>query len=129
MTSSDTLSEQYARRFQAAQAYRDGVWKILLKSRLQKWVGRDKDVLDLGCGWGVETAERKLKFDAVISTVAIPYAVDMLIDLPIKQVERYRALPNIGVVCVHRAQGYAPIRGTHWSDSEQSPSRRCVAEP
>jgi len=52
VTSSDTPSEQYARRFQAAQAYRDGVWKILLKSRLQEWVGRDKDVLDLGCGWG-----------------------------------------------------------------------------
>lgn len=39
-------------------------------------------------------------FDAVISTVAIPYAVQMLRDLPADLLARYRALPNIGVVCV-----------------------------
>lgn len=39
-------------------------------------------------------------FDAVISTVAIPYAVPMLTDLPESLLARYRALPNIGVVCV-----------------------------
>ena len=39
-------------------------------------------------------------FDAVISTVAIPYAVPMLRDLPTSTVAQYRALPNIGVVCV-----------------------------
>jgi protoporphyrinogen oxidase len=49
---------------------------------------------------GIETEEGEFRFDAVISTVAIPYAVDMLIDLPADLVERYRALPNIGVVCV-----------------------------
>ena len=52
MVSSDGLSEQYARRFQAARDYRDGVWKTLLHRRLQEWVGYDKEVLDLGCGWG-----------------------------------------------------------------------------
>lgn len=39
-------------------------------------------------------------FDAVLSTVAIPYAVPMLADLPEPLLARYRALPNIGVVCV-----------------------------
>lgn len=39
-------------------------------------------------------------FDAVISTVAIPYAVELLSDLPEAMLNRYRALPNIGVVCV-----------------------------
>jgi len=73
--------------------------KIILSMPVKRIVVTDGRV------WGVETAERKLKFDAVISTVAIPYAVDMLIDLPIKLVERYRALPNIGVVCVvHKLQ-------------------------
>lgn len=45
-------------------------------------------------GSGIES------FDAVISTVAIPYVVPMLVELPSKVLERYRALPNIGVVCV-----------------------------
>jgi ubiquinone/menaquinone biosynthesis C-methylase UbiE len=52
MANSDALSEQYNRRFEAAQAYRDGVWQTILKARLQNWVGEDRDVLDLGCGWG-----------------------------------------------------------------------------
>ena len=39
-------------------------------------------------------------FDVVISTVPIPHAVAMLADLPDELLERYRALPNIGVVCV-----------------------------
>jgi len=39
-------------------------------------------------------------FDAVISTIAIPQAVTMLADLPEHTLARYRALPNIGVVCV-----------------------------
>lgn len=40
------------------------------------------------------------RFDAVISTIAIPYAAEMLTDLPHDLLARYRALPNIGVVCV-----------------------------
>ena len=39
-------------------------------------------------------------FDEVISTVPIPHAVPMLADLPETLLARYRALPNIGVVCV-----------------------------
>lgn len=39
-------------------------------------------------------------FSAVISTVPIPQAVPMLGDLPTDLLARYRALPNIGVVCV-----------------------------
>jgi SAM-dependent methyltransferase len=52
MAGSEVLSEQYARRFEARQAYREGVWQTLLSARLQAWVGHDQDVLDLGCGWG-----------------------------------------------------------------------------
>lgn len=53
-----------------------------------------------GVATGVMTAEGHEPFDAVISTVAIPYAVEMLSDLPTAMLERYRALPNIAVVCV-----------------------------
>ncbi len=52
MTDSDMLSQQYARRFADQREYRDGVWRTILGSRLQDMVGRNQDVLDLGCGWG-----------------------------------------------------------------------------
>jgi protoporphyrinogen oxidase len=68
--------------------------KIMLSTPVKRIIVTDKTVR------GVEIEEGEFRFDAVISTVAIPYAVDMLIDLPAEQVERYRMLPNIGVVCV-----------------------------
>lgn len=40
------------------------------------------------------------RYDSVISTVAIPQAVTMLGALPEALLKRYRALPNLGVVCV-----------------------------
>ena len=49
---SNSLSEQYQRRFQASANYRDRVWKKILEVRLQSLIGEDKSVLDLGCGWG-----------------------------------------------------------------------------
>ena len=53
-----------------------------------------------GAVTGVVTRDGHQPFDAVISTVAIPYAVRMLTDLPADLLARYQALPNIGVVCV-----------------------------
>jgi len=53
-----------------------------------------------GAVTGVVTAAGHEPFDAVISTVAVPYAAELLTDLPAPMLERYRALPNIGVVCV-----------------------------
>lgn len=49
---------------------------------------------------GIVTGDREQGVDAAISTVAIPYAVGMLCDLDEKLLSRYRALANIGVVCV-----------------------------
>jgi SAM-dependent methyltransferase len=64
---SPSLSEQYQRRFQASAVYRDGVWKEIVRLRLQPRIGADKTVLDLGCGWGEFSrniqAERKLAMD------------------------------------------------------------------
>jgi protoporphyrinogen oxidase len=40
------------------------------------------------------------RYDAVISTVAIPYSVPMLSDLPQALLNRYQEMRNIGVVCV-----------------------------
>lgn len=46
------LAEEYQLRFQGAEAYRDGVWKILTKDFFSRYVRPDHEVLDLGCGWG-----------------------------------------------------------------------------
>ncbi|MFC1680967.1 class I SAM-dependent methyltransferase [Pseudomonadota bacterium] len=52
MNSHEVLEEQYTRRFHAAQAYRDRVWVAILHAKIQKLVGYERDILDLGCGWG-----------------------------------------------------------------------------
>jgi SAM-dependent methyltransferase len=61
------LSERYDRRFRAAQEYRDAVWAVLLRARIEEWMGPVEDVLDLGCGWGEFTrnvsATRKYAMD------------------------------------------------------------------
>lgn len=64
MADNDALSEQYRRRFESKRDYRDGVWKALLRRRLQSLVGQDKIVLDLGCGWGefIRNVEAKEKY-------------------------------------------------------------------
>lgn len=50
--SAEELRGLYRHRFDGKQAYRDEVWRTILGSRLQNWVGANKTVLDLGCGWG-----------------------------------------------------------------------------
>jgi len=50
MANSDTLREQYSRRFEGSRDYRDRVWRALLRSRLHALVGAHTDVLVPGCG-------------------------------------------------------------------------------
>jgi protoporphyrinogen oxidase len=49
---------------------------------------------------GVEANAQLEKFDAVISTIPLPYAVDVLSGLPEEIVNRYRTIEYLGVVCV-----------------------------
>jgi ubiquinone/menaquinone biosynthesis C-methylase UbiE len=64
MTSNNPLSDQYKRRFNALEQYRDRVWQAILKYRLQSWIGAGKDVLDLGSGWGefIRNVEARRKY-------------------------------------------------------------------
>ena len=57
------------------------------------------DIRD-GAVHGIVTDAGEEPFEAAISTIAIPYAIDMLGDLDSVLLDRYRALANIGVVCV-----------------------------
>jgi protoporphyrinogen oxidase len=56
--------------------------------------------IDDGRVGGIVTDGGEQAVDAAISTVAIPYAVTMLGDLEETLLGKYRALANIGVVCV-----------------------------
>ncbi|WP_295432313.1 NAD(P)/FAD-dependent oxidoreductase [uncultured Thiodictyon sp.] len=66
-----------------------------------------------GAVTGVLTHDGHQPFDAVISTIAIPYAAALLTDLPPALLARYQALPNIGVVCVvHKLR--KPLTSHFW---------------
>jgi protoporphyrinogen oxidase len=49
---------------------------------------------------GVRIGDRIQPFDAVISTVPVPFVPKLVPDLPADTKRRYEALPNIGCVCV-----------------------------
>lgn len=49
---------------------------------------------------GVETPQRHFSADFVISTMPTPYIADRIPDLPEDSKQRYRAIQNIGVICV-----------------------------
>jgi protoporphyrinogen oxidase len=49
---------------------------------------------------GAETSARHFSADFVISTTPTPYVADMVPDLPEDWKQRYRAIQNIGVICV-----------------------------
>jgi len=78
MANSDTLREQYSRRFEGSRDYRDRVWRALLRSRLQALVGADKDVLDLGCGWGefIRNVRARARFAMDLNPDAARFAGD-----------------------------------------------------
>lgn len=49
---SEGLQQEYQRRFQGADQYRDSVWKILCDDFFSKYITREDALLDLGAGWG-----------------------------------------------------------------------------
>ncbi|MEG9437730.1 NAD(P)/FAD-dependent oxidoreductase [Edaphobacter sp. HDX4] len=49
---------------------------------------------------GAETSSQHFEADYVISTTPTPYVADMIPDLPEDWKQRYRAIQNIGVICV-----------------------------
>jgi len=57
-------------------------------------------VIEGGRVRAIEVTDGEETVDAAISTVAIPYATMMLSDLDQSLLDRYRALDNIGAVCV-----------------------------
>jgi protoporphyrinogen oxidase len=57
-------------------------------------------VVENGALVGVEAGGKLERFDAVISTVPLPYAIGILQDLPEEILERYRTVQYMGVVCV-----------------------------
>jgi SAM-dependent methyltransferase len=46
------LQDIYRNRFEATQAYRADVWRVLTAEFFQRFVAPDATVLDLGCGYG-----------------------------------------------------------------------------
>lgn len=77
-----------------ADAVRARGGEIKLGSPVEEIVVTDSKVQ------GVRSAGAFQPFDAVISTVPIPFVTRMIPALPDELRERYEALPNIGCVCV-----------------------------
>ena len=50
--SAQDLQEIYRRRFEATQAYRNRVWKVLTADFFQRYIPAEATILDLGCGYG-----------------------------------------------------------------------------
>lgn len=48
----EDLKQEYALRFSRIADYRRRVWEVLVNRFFQPIIGRDKIILDLGCGWG-----------------------------------------------------------------------------
>jgi protoporphyrinogen oxidase len=91
--------------------YLDGGSETLLDAMRDAIVERGGDirlstaatrvVVENGALKGVEAGARLERFDAVISTVPLPYVVAILKDaLPEEILERYRTVQYMGVVCV-----------------------------
>lgn len=70
-------------------------------------------VVENGSLKGLEAGGALERFDAVISTVPLPYAIDILRDLPAEILERYRGVQYMGVVCV-LAKLTRPLSDKFW---------------
>ena len=46
------LTEEYRLRFTKNATYRRKVWKVLIQDYFQSLIDTNKNILDLGCGWG-----------------------------------------------------------------------------
>ncbi|NQW58176.1 MAG: class I SAM-dependent methyltransferase [Polynucleobacter sp.] len=51
-TRSTDLQQEYQKRFQGTEAYRDSVWKVLCEKFFSKYISKNDVLLDLGAGWG-----------------------------------------------------------------------------
>jgi SAM-dependent methyltransferase len=48
----EELKRIYERRFNHVEKYREKVWRVLIDDFFSRWIKKDHDVLDLGCGYG-----------------------------------------------------------------------------
>ncbi|MDC3123546.1 NAD(P)/FAD-dependent oxidoreductase [Gammaproteobacteria bacterium] len=60
----------------------------------------ERVVVENGTVAGLKIGGKLELFDTVISTVPLPYIPSLIPDLPTPDLERYRALKNVAVVCV-----------------------------
>ena len=81
--------------------------EIRLKTPVERIVMSD------GAVRAVRTAAGDEPFDAVISTVPLPFVPRLMPDLPADLLERYRSIPNIAVVCVI-ARLRKPVSRNFW---------------
>lgn len=51
-TRSTDLQQEYRKRFQGTDTYRDSVWKVLCEKFFSKYISKNDVLLDLGAGWG-----------------------------------------------------------------------------
>lgn len=49
---SEVLRDEYQKRFESSEIYRDSVWKVLCADFFSRYIAPDAVVLDLGAGWG-----------------------------------------------------------------------------
>lgn len=90
--------------------------RVRIGQAVSRVVVRDKRVA------GVEVNGDTLPFDAVISTVPIPYVVDLVPDLSESAKDVYRSIDNIGVVCVI-LKLKRPVTGNFWTNVSDSEAR------
>ncbi len=63
MSSKNSLTQIYEKRFSGYESYRNKVWKLLITNFFSKWINPDDHILDLGCGYGefINHANSKVK--------------------------------------------------------------------
>lgn len=96
--------------FEERLGHLDGGSNTLLQALRQKIEEKDgqlrlstpvkRIVIENGKTRGIETANGIEEFDAVVSTVPLPYVPALLKDAPEELREKYRKFDNIAVVCV-----------------------------
>jgi hypothetical protein len=72
-----------------------------------------KVIIDKGRVTGVEVNGQEETFDKVISTIPLPYVLQVIPDLPADVVTKLKALRNIAVVCVI-VKLTKPLTGVFW---------------